>query len=145
MKVICAWCHQELEADSHHESDPQAEISHGICLPCRTYFLLGERPTLDEFLNRLAVPVVVVNAQGEVSLANQRALKMLGKSLDRVKGFKGGEAMECAHARLPGGCGNTVHCQACTIRNSVMETFETGRSLQRVPAYLNRWNGNETV
>ena len=46
--------------------------------------------------------------------------------------------MECAYAKLPEGCGNTKHCVACTIRNNVMATFETGRSLRQVPAFLNR-------
>jgi hypothetical protein len=46
--------------------------------------------------------------------------------------------MECAYSKLPEGCGNTTHCVACTIRNNVMATFETGKSLERVPAFLNR-------
>ena len=138
MKVICAWCHQELEADPQHADISGHEVSHGICLSCKDYFLSGRRPTLAEFLDRLAVPVLVVDEQGVVLLANQHALDILGKDLDRVQGYRGGDAMECAYSRLPGGCGKTEHCKACTIRNNVMETFSTGQSLHRVPAYLNR-------
>ena len=145
MKVICAWCRQELETDHQIAGDPGSEISHGICPSCKDYFLSGRRPTLDEFLNRLAVPVLVVDAQGVILLANQHALDILGKDLNKVQGYKGGDAMECGYARLPGGCGKTEHCKACTIRNSVMETSNTGQSLLRVPAYLNRRTDDGTV
>ena len=144
MKVICAWCRQEVEPGPHHAGE-QEKVSHGVCQSCADYFLSSKRPTLDEFLDRLAVPVLVVDSEGDILLANQHALGVLGKDLDSVQGYKGGDAMECAYARLPGGCGKTVHCKACTIRNNVMETFNTGRSLQRVPAYLNRWVGNEKI
>lgn len=136
MKVICAWCHQELEAAPRHVDDSGSEVSHGICQSCKDYFLSGRHPTLDEFLNQLAVPVLVVDTQGMILLANRYALDILGRDLNRVQGYKGGDAMECAYARLPGGCGQTVHCKACTIRNNVLKTFDTGQSLQRVPAYL---------
>jgi PAS domain-containing protein len=145
MKVICAWCHQELEADPEIADDSGSEISHGICSSCGDYFLSGRRPTLDEFLDRLAVPVLVVDAQGTIVLANHYALDILGKDLNKVQGYRGGDAMECGYARLPGGCGKTEHCKACTIRNSVMETFSTGQSLLRVPAYLNRRTEDGTV
>ena len=42
---------------------------------------------------------------------------------------------ECAYATLPGGCGNTIHCDGCTIRNTVMDTFQTGKSHLKKPAY----------
>jgi hypothetical protein len=145
MKVICAWCHQELRADPKNAGKSESEISHGICPSCSDYFLSGKRPTLDKFLDRLAVPVLVVDAQGVILLANQYALDVLGKDLNKVQGYKGGDAMECGYARLPGGCGRTEHCKACTIRNSVMETFGTGQSLQRVTAYLNRRADDGTV
>ena len=145
MKVICAWCHQELRADPKNADNSESEISHGICPSCSDYFLSGRRPTLDEFLDRLAVPVPVVDAQGVILLANQYALDILGKDLNKVQGYKGGDAMECGYARLPGGCGRTEQRKACTIRNNVMETFTTGQSLLRVPAYLNRRTDDGTV
>jgi PAS domain-containing protein len=145
MKVICAWCHQELEADPQHAGDRGTEISHGICPSCKDYFLSSRRPTMDQFLDRLAVPVLVVDPQGGILFANKHALELLGKDLEGVRGYRGGDAMECGYARLPGGCGKTEHCKACTIRNSVMETFSTGRSLLHVPAYLNRRTDDGTA
>ena len=46
--------------------------------------------------------------------------------------------MECRWARLPGGCGQTEHCVACTVRQTVTGTFQTGQNALRQPAYLDR-------
>ena len=145
MKMICAWCRQELATGHQIAGDLETDISHGICPSCKDYCLSGRRPTMDQFLDRSAAPVLVVDPQGEILFANKHALGLLGKDLEGVRGYKGGDAMECAYARLPGGCGRTEHCKACTIRNSVVETFNTGQSLLRVPAYLNRRTDDGTV
>lgn len=123
-----------------HEAISGFEVTHGICESCKDYFFADKRLTLDGVLNRLEAPVLMVNAQGEVLLVNDKALQLLDKDLESVSGFMGGDVMECAYARLPGGCGNTVHCAACTIRINVARTFETGKGLKQVPAYLNRQN-----
>lgn len=138
MKVICAWCNQEIGDNSKQDDALDFEVTHGICNSCKEYFFADRDRTLDKFLNRLEAPVLMVNQHGEVVLANTQALQFLGKELDAVAGFKGGDVMECAYARLPEGCGTTKHCVACTIRNNVMETFTTGKSLRQVPAHLNR-------
>jgi len=138
MKIICAWCEKEIEDPEEQAGTSKYEVSHGICLSCKERFLSNEEYTLERFLNRLDAPVLVVNREGVVVLANQSALDHLGKGMDEVKGYRGGEVMECAYAALPGGCGHTVHCVACTIRNNVMETFETAECKRRVPAYLNQ-------
>jgi PAS domain-containing protein len=138
MKVVCAWCRKEIGDAPSPDEDARYEITHGICQACKDYFFSDQARTLDRFLNQLDAPVLMVNPQGEVVLANQQALQFLGKDLETVSGFKGGDVMECAYAKLPEGCGNTRHCVACTIRKSVMETFDTGKSLRQVPAFLNR-------
>lgn len=68
--------------------------------------------------------------------ANDSALAALGKTRESTVGLRGGEIIECANSRLPGGCGRTVHCVACTLRNSVRETYETGQGVSRVPAWI---------
>ena len=55
-----------------------------------------------------------------------------------MRGLLGGEFMECKWARLPEGCGQTVHCAACAIRRTVMDTMATGQAHEDVPAVLNR-------
>lgn len=142
MQVICAWCSQKIRRVSNRAAVSIFDVSHGICKSCKEYFFTDRNRTLDKVLNRLEAPVLMVNAQGVVELANQKALEFLDKDMDAVKGFKGGEVMECTYAKLPEGCGNSTHCAACTVRGNVIKTFETGRSLRQVPAFLNRQNRN---
>jgi hypothetical protein len=78
---------------------------------------------------------MVVDADLMVSTANSRARAVLGKDSVEIEDRLGGEVIECANASLPGGCGGTEHCRACTIRNSVMETMSSGKSLKDVTAY----------
>ena len=96
----------------------------------------GVPSELDDFLDQISVPVVLVSFEGLVVTANQKACAMLGKDLAAIEGKLGGEVFECAYAYLPGGCGNTYHCSGCTIRRSVMDTHLTGKTAHRVPATL---------
>ena len=137
MKRVCAWCGKELgsiEAQKH----PANAVTHGICLSCRDNLIFQMGVDLGVFLDSLKLPVVMIDMQGAVVTGNKKARTMLQKELPQIEGNPGGEVFECAYARLPEGCGNTVHCSGCTIRRTVMETFETGKSLLRVPATLNQ-------
>jgi len=53
-----------------------------------------------------------------------------------IDGFRGGDVFECAYSKLPKGCGKTIHCVACTLRNTITDTFNTGNNHIRTPAYL---------
>ena len=137
MKRVCAWCRKELgRADSQASSEDI--ITHGICEICRDNLLFQMGVELGVFLDSLKLPVVVVNRGGTIVTGNDQAKALLRKGLPEIEGFKGGEVFECAYARLPDGCGNTMHCSGCTIRRTVMETHSTGRSCLRVPAMLYR-------
>lgn len=141
MKKICAWCKKEIEEITDPNTSTNFEITHGICRSCKDYFFNNRATKMDKFLNQLDAPVLMVNPQGEVLLANNQALQFLDKDLAVVKDLRVGDVMECAYARLPGGCGGTRHCIACTIRNSIKLTHETGKSLNHVPAFLNHLDG----
>jgi PAS domain-containing protein len=134
VKTVCAWCGKELAAVPEDLSP--APVSHGICDECAEYFSANRPKPLREFLDRLTDPVLLVDGDGLVLTANRAARQAVGKELREVEGFRGGEVMDCAYARLPGGCGHTEHCAACQIRFSVTETFRTGRPQRAVRAYL---------
>ena len=139
MKQVCAWCNKELGTiDSH--ADSGNVITHGICESCKNNALFQLGVDLRVFLNSLEQPVVMVNQNAAVISVNDEASKLLHKELKDIEGYQGGDVFECAYARLPEGCGNTIHCSGCTIRRTVMKTFETGKSFYRVPATLNREN-----
>jgi PAS domain-containing protein len=134
LKAVCAWCGRDLGKGAG--DDTAAFITHGICDDCAAFFSTSEPETLRELLERFDAPVLLVGVDGVVLTANAAARRAVGKELEEVEGFRGGEVMDCAYARLPGGCGRTEHCAACQIRFSVTETYRTGQSLREVRAYL---------
>jgi PAS domain-containing protein len=135
MQALCAWCGTELRP-SAPSSEGNRAITHGICVACAEYFFKPRDHSLRGFLNTLKTPVAVVDDDMRMIEANDLALTALGKTRDAAVGMRSGDVIECANAKLPGGCGRQVHCAACTLRNSVRETFETGEGFTEVPAWL---------
>lgn len=135
MQKICSWCKIDLgtvSTDSYFEN----AISHGICTECVDTFFGPHRVKLVDFIDSLNAAVVVVDAAGSIISANKQARVLLHKDMADVVGLQGGEVFECAYAKLPEGCGNTTHCDGCTIRNTVMDSFLSGKSHLKKPAYL---------
>jgi len=120
----------------------EREITHGICPDCVSNLEFQSGTDLKDFLDSLAIPVLVVSRAGVVETANKKAGVVLGKDVPAIMGARPGDVFECANARLPEGCGRTICCSGCAIRRSVQDTYATGRSLHRVPASL-RHGGSE--
>jgi len=137
VKVKCYVCGLHL---GNKPSDVFGDdaVSHGLCESCGHHLIAQLGMPLPEYLEGIPAPVVTVNPEGAIGTANQKACQFFGKFPERVCGFKGGEVFECENARLPGGCGQTVHCSGCTIRKTVMDTMQTGMPHHGVPAYLNQ-------
>jgi len=136
VKEVCAYCGEVL-VESEADGESGGDITPTICFGClRDIFRQPTGEPLHRFLKRLNAPVVVVSGAARILTANVPVLNMLGKKLKDIEGLPGGDVFECAFAKLPGGCGKTVHCSGCTIRRLVAETFATGKSFTRVPAYL---------
>jgi PAS domain-containing protein len=130
MPSICAWCKTALN-DAVNDLGP---LSHGICKPCLVAMEYQPQP-LAAFLESLPGPVMAVNADGRVVSGNERLLGMVQKEQSAALDRLGGEVISCIYSELPGGCGQTVHCLGCSIRNAVNETRDTRQSKMRVPAY----------
>ncbi|MHC4248297.1 MAG: hypothetical protein ACYS9X_04140 [Planctomycetota bacterium] len=136
MREVCSWCEKDFGETKADETSGEA-ISPTICVDClRDIFAQPTGEPLRRFLKRLVAPVLVVSGAGRILTANVPVLDLLGKDLPDIAGLPGGDVFECTYARLPEGCGNTVHCSGCTIRRRVAETFETGKRFTRVPAHL---------
>lgn len=138
MKTICSRCGGEINRSDYPENCLDDVIIRGICDKCADYVLWPHRPALMDFLDNLNAPVLVINSLGIVNSANKYARELLKKELPDIEGFQGGNVFECAFAKLPEGCGNTLHCDGCTIRNTVMDTFKSGKSYLKTPAGLCR-------
>jgi hypothetical protein len=85
----------------------------------------------------LDAPVYLVDADVCVLAANSAAVALAGKPIPQVHNTLCGDVLDCINASLPGGCGKTELCPDCTFRNTVNETFATGRPvMQRLAALV---------
>lgn len=133
MKTICSWCRKDMGG-----GPDDGPVSHGICVDCADRLFGNMGTDLGIFLDNLEAPVLLVGDDVRVKTANSRARAILDKELKDIAGCLGGDVFECIHASLEGGCGKTMHCSGCAIRNTVMDTFKTGNSHLKTPAYLHR-------
>jgi hypothetical protein len=117
---------------------PDTDTSHGICEGCLNNFEFQQGVPLQRYLDSILLPVIVVDRHVMVKAANRTACEALCKDPTEMVQHLAGNVFECAHARLPEGCGNTVHCSGCAIRRSVTRTYETGEPQTRVPAMLRK-------
>jgi hypothetical protein len=103
--------------------------------------------SLEEFLDSLDAPVLLVGEDVRVIAANRAAQVMVSKPQSEIGGELGGNVLGCMHAVEPGGCGKTIHCRECTIRRTVTHTMETGEPCTDVPAFadIGVINANERV
>ena len=133
MKRICAWCKKELPTKEDYAS--KGEITHGICSFCAIKVTSYAPRTVKTLLNCINEPVLVINSEGIVKTANKSGQKLLSKKSEDIENHLGGDVFECSYSNKAGGCGNTVHCKACAIRNIVMDTLSTGQGYKNVPAF----------
>lgn len=82
------------------------------------------------------MPVVLVTEEVRVVDANPAAVDMLGGDPEALIGHLGGEVFGCENSVLAGRCGTTPQCEACTVRQTVTATWESGEPRVRVPAML---------
>jgi PAS domain-containing protein len=134
MKVVCSYCRSLIR-----EKEPMgdATVSHSICPACFEHYApQWEGLSTGAFLDRFDAPIAVVDLDIKVLAINQRLAKRLGITDREAAGLMGGELLECDYARLPEGCGRTVHCKACTVRGVVTNTLATGEPQHAVPARI---------
>lgn len=135
MKTVCAWCRQVIDSDDAETLGDDMPISHGVCPECiRKFFSFLGRP-MQDFLDRFSGPVFLVDDAARVITANTAGLTLIHKRPDEIDQMLAGTVFECPHARSSDGCGNTIHCKSCTIRNAIVETLTTGKACCRLPAY----------
>lgn len=135
MENTCTWCKSLIDLISTDEVK-KYNITQGVCLSCAEKLNSEAGIDLSKFLNELNAPVVILDKNGVIRSANDEALKLIDKNIDKVTGHPGGEVFDCVHSKELEGCGNTVDCVTCTIRSCVMSTFSSGVSLFEKPAIL---------
>ena len=148
MRRICSWCRKDL--DSERVQAPDDTITHGICSLCTLKLSIGTAASprdLLDLVDRLDEPGFLVDGEGVMQDANRHACRLLGKEAGAIAGRLTGDVLGCANAKLPGGCGHTVKCSVCAIRNSRITTLETGIGVSGVTATRNisTQNGDREV
>ena len=139
MRILCSYCGTMMGEKEPLDSD---DVTHSICRECTDEFPQRWGGTeLGRYLDMFEMPVLAVNRDSLVIAANQHMANMLGEPQRSVFGLLGGQVMECEYSKLPGGCGHTTHCPACTIRRTVMATMEDGQGREKVSAVLQREDG----
>ncbi len=89
----------------------------------------------DPVLELIDQPVLLLQEHPrQVVAGNRCALELFGKT--QVAGHRGGEVFDCLHSFSEAGCGKDAHCEPCTIRGAIVDTFTTCRSHHNVSATL---------
>ena len=142
MKRVCSWCSKELPPREDYAAD--GAITHGICSLCAIK-ATGHKPrSAKTILNLIQEAVFIVDSNGIIKATNRSGERMLCKKSGDIEDHLGGAAFECSYSRADGGCGRTIHCKTCTIRNIVMDTLSTGKGYQHVPAFQSIETGKGT-
>ena len=81
--------------------------------------------------------MMLLDQERRVRKINRFGEQFTGASSEKLIGLKGGAALNCAyHFKDPRGCGFGPFCHKCPISTLVRETFQTGRSYERVESTL---------
>ncbi len=95
------------------------------------------RVEMDALFTNAPLVMFIVDQDRRLIRLNKAALEMTRRLQEEVIGMRGGEALRCIHAfDDPKGCGFSDACESCVVRNTVLETFRTGKDFQSVEASI---------
>jgi PAS domain S-box-containing protein len=90
--------------------------------------------------------MILLDEETKILKVNKATETATGMTSEEIIGMRGGEATRCIHhLDVPEGCGFGPFCQDCAIRNTVLDTLQTGNSYNQVEADLSVANGEEEV
>jgi len=93
---------------------------------------LLQEPTLQRLLESLPEPAMILNAQRQVVLANQKLAALLNAEPEELLGSRPGEILNCIHSREgAGGCGTSKFCAQCGVARTICETQTTSATRVR--------------
>ena len=134
MKRVCAFCNTVINPGD----SPGEPVSHGICNDCSLRALSRLGIDIARYIDMPGAPVILVNKDVRIHDVSFEAVRFIGRPLDPILGILAGGTQGCTHAGQPGGCGRTVWCSGCAIRNAVRTTYETGERSTGVSLYSSR-------
>lgn len=137
MKRVCAWCNKPMTPVNTGGKETENMVTHSICCDCADNLEFQLGVSLKTYLESLHIPIVALDEKGLVIGINGAASQAYrGKAvIDSTRWPE--KVYECAHARLPAGCRNKIHCSGCAIRIAATSAFNSGKESHDVPAHLN--------
>ncbi|WP_462273503.1 PAS domain-containing sensor histidine kinase [Methanohalophilus sp.] len=92
---------------------------------------------LEAIYKNAPIVMMLLDNERRIRKINDYGAKFIESSAKYLMGLRAGEALRCLHhLDDPGGCGYGPFCDGCTVRNTVVETFETGNPHDMVEATL---------
>lgn len=84
-----------------------------------------------QILDAMPVMALIVDEDIRVIDANVNAIQEFGNDFKKIRHRRTGEIFQCHHSlEQPGGCGHSVYCGHCPIRNSVKAAHQGNRTVQ---------------
>ncbi len=108
--------------------------------------LVEQKDLLAAIYRNAPLVMMVVNADRRIQQVNGFATQFADRNAEEMLGLRGGEALRCMHVLDdPRGCGFGDFCRQCVIRNTVLDTLDTGKTHLQIEApYYFKGQDNET-
>jgi PAS domain-containing protein len=93
---------------------------------------MEKRDILREVFDALPSAVFIVDEDVRIQEYNTAAADLLMTERKTILKHRAGDILHCIHSNdVPGGCGGSLFCKECIIRNSVTEAFHGKRIVRR--------------
>jgi len=81
---------------------------------------------LDSILDKVPIPLFVVDGERVVKKVNAFSLALAGVDAEKALGLRAGEVLRCENSKKdPGGCGHSDDCAACLIKHAIEKTADS--------------------
>ncbi|MEW6599661.1 MAG: hypothetical protein AB1499_01690 [Nitrospirota bacterium] len=133
MSVACIYCSGSIK----YRNNENRFITHDICSQCIDIIFNQQDDLVISFLDNIEAPILLMQPDPrQVRTANKKACELFNKDLSQIERHRGGQVFDCIHSFTEAGCGIDLNCEECKIRNSVVETFTSGKSFNGVSTVL---------
>jgi PAS domain S-box-containing protein len=97
--------------------------------------LARERINLQTMFDAVNVGLLLIDEDGVVRRVNETASRWVGKNFSASNSLQPGDYLGCVHAIAdPAGCGHTLFCTLCPIRNSFETALRSGQPVHHAEA-----------
>jgi nitrogen-specific signal transduction histidine kinase len=109
-----------MEYSTHHTEFASPQRSNVEILEAQSQILLAQ-PYLRQMLDCFPEPVLILNKNRQIVLANDKMATLLGKPTVSLIGLRPGEAVGCIYgSTAESGCGSTRFCRVCGAVRAIL-------------------------